>query len=403
MEFLERELRRLLALEENRKKDFYSSRNELQEIWDKLVSLRSHINRFESEIENAKIEDIMNSSVHTSQSSRFNGGSNYYSQQAVDHDDSLTVSSAWREADINVLKDKVRVKVTYKGKIAILEEKVIAGRRQISEWTNILFQGGSGAQIDITTSMNTRKNLLQLSNDVVNMEKELAHTKAALKQMDLELVSALQHAKSNRSSDMSSAYYAHNEAAHDDSMIATHLTRIDLGAPLQHQRTAAGTDVVNMSLSWGAGAQTQTQTQIDGTMKDLITQGPPLSADLADALRGGLDHCLSLVRRRHPRRGADSAAGGAEVNLNMLSECEFSLHEVLTGHAAVVRMNGEAPKMYLLRLERRLGSLLTLELQLQLEFQSKMKALLHNRDMVRRVYFVFIYSSVFYYLNLIYS
>ncbi len=108
----------------------------------------------------------------------------------------------------------------------------------------------------------------------------------------------------------------------------------------------------------------------DESVQDLIANGPPLSTDLANALRHGVEHIFDASNNR--------------TNSNLsLSECEFSLHEVMSGQASIVRINGEAPKVYILRLQRRLGSLLTLELQIQLEFQAKVAHVKQARDVVR--------------------
>ena len=65
--------------------------------------------------------------------------------------------------------------------------------------------------------------------------------------------------------------------------------------------------------------------------------------------------------------------------------CEFSLHEVLSGYARVTRLNGEEPRQYRARLEKRLGALMILDQQLQDELLAKTEDVRRDRDRLREV------------------
>lgn len=120
---LRKDLQRLCVEEEERKREYYGGRADLQEIWDKLVSLRTHINKFESDIENAKIEDIMRGAGGM-------GNIDYATASQRSMTAGLSLESAGRLADINKLKEKLRMKDVLRGRIAIFEDRILDGRRQ---------------------------------------------------------------------------------------------------------------------------------------------------------------------------------------------------------------------------------------------------------------------------------
>lgn len=339
LDFLKQELQRLTNEEEERKRDYNGGRADLQEIWDKLVSLRTHINKFESEIENAKIEDIMRgaSSIEAV---------NYAPSSNRSMNTSMSIESAGRLADINKLKEKLRMKDVVRGRIAILEDKVLDGRRQLAKCSDAMKSGATyytlnseqfrvpAASLSNTTNPSNsahrtlplRQALLAISENVTEWEDELLRSMNELKQLEADVSNKL------NSQDASSSVFSTPSAS-----------------PTKPTTNASNRNTV------------------DESIVDLITHGPPLSADLVNALRNGVEHIFTNTNT---------------TSMNMNSECEFSLHEVTTGQANVVRINGEAPKLYSMRLQRRLGSLLTLELQIQLEFQAKVVHVKQCRDMV---------------------
>jgi hypothetical protein len=77
------------------------------------------------------------------------------------------------------------------------------------------------------------------------------------------------------------------------------------------------------------------------------------------------------------------AEGRGMAYISVALRCEFSLHEVLSGYARVTRLNGEEPKSYRTRLEKRLSALLILDQQLQEELLDKTKDVRRARDQLR--------------------
>jgi len=363
LESLKKELQRLCAEEEERKREYYGGRADLQEIWDKLVSLRTHINKFESDIENAKIEDIMRGSGGM-------GGMDYTSSSQRSMTAGLSLESAGRLADINKLKEKLRTKDVLRGRIAIFEDRILDGRRQLAKCTDAMKSGSShyllsseqyklpsSAPLPISTNVNgsphkqltTRQALLAISENVTEWEDELRRARNELKVIESEMAQEI-----NISTQHSLSYSTIPSA------------------------TGGATGNPNSINPSGAPANRPNTVNNDESVQDLIANGPPLSTDLANALRHGVDHIFDASNNR--------------TNSNLsLSECEFSLHEVMSGQASIVRINGEAPKVFILRLQRRLGSLLTLELQIQLEFQAKVTRVKQARDVVRTKLLSFYY------------
>lgn len=371
MDFLRAELRRLTAEEEERKRAYHGGRADLQEIWDKLVSLRTFINKFETEIESAKIEDIMRGvgSVEAMN----------YIQPSRSANTSVTVNSAGRVADINKLKEKLRMKEILKGRVAVLEEKIVEGRRHIAKCSDAMKQGAQNYTLSIeqysllfanstlsssglaphsgsmAKSVALRQALLGISERVNNWEDELMKCNNELKQLEGDL-----------SRDISYSAVMNHEARMYSNSLSPSKSQQDSFALTPYQGGAQNSSVYNSARK----TLHTSATSADDAVMDIITHGAPLSNDLVNALRQGVDTVFDANNNR------------TSSNLT-LSDCEFSLYEVMSGQAGVMRMNGESPKMYIMRLQKRLGSLLTLELQIQLEFQAKVTEVKHGRDLVR--------------------
>lgn len=374
MDFLRAELRRLTAEEEQQKRAYQGGRADLQEIWDKLVSLRTFINKFETEIESAKIEDIMRGvgSVEAMN----------YIQPSRSANTSMTVNSAGRVADINKLKEKLRMKEVLKGRVAVLEEKIIEGRRHIAKCSDAMKQGAVNYTLSIdqynllfasstlsssgltshtgsmAKSVALRQALLGISERVNNWEDELMKCNNELKQLEGDL-----------SRDISYSAVMNHEARMYGNSLSPTKSQQESFALTPYKSDTQHSSVYN-------SARKTLHTSVastDDAVMDIITHGAPLSNDLVNALRQGVDTVFDVNNNR--------TSSGLT-----LSDCEFSLYEVMSGQAGVMRMNGESPKLYIMRLQKRLSSLLTLELQIQLEFQAKVTEVKHGRDLVRAIF-----------------
>lgn len=375
MDFLKAELRRLTAEEEERKRAYHGGRADLQEIWDKLVSLRTFINKFETEIESAKIEDIMRGVGSVDAMN--------YILPSRNTGSSMTVNSANRVADINKLKEKLRMKEVIKSRVAVLEEKIVDGRRHLAKCSDAMKQGAvnytlsteqynllfmnSTLSSGVLSSPNAgsvaknvalRQALLTISGRVNSWEDELLKSNNELKLLEADLSRDISDATLTSQQDTS--FFVTNASSGVSQQGYGQITPAKSG---MHSDSVYST--ARRTLSNAAASNT------DDAVLDIITHGAPLSSDLINALRQGADTVFDASSNR------TAATAGMS-----LSDCEFSLYEVMSGQAGVTRMNGESPKMYIMRLQKRLGSLLTLELQIQLEFQAKVAEVKHNRDLV---------------------
>jgi predicted nucleic acid-binding Zn-ribbon protein len=368
--FLKTELHRLAADEEGRKKDYHWARAELQEIWDKLVSLRSHINKFQSDIENAKIEEIMRGAGSVM-------ASNYSSASGETY---LSLDSANRAASINKLKEKIRMKDVLKGRISMLEEKIVEGRKQLPRVTESLKLAGLQSQANLSTDLNIstvstpgssadaslsrtmalRQAILTISDKINTWENELLHARNDLKDLEVDL-----------SGEISSITMGHPGAASSGADVADSSVLSRIGPT--PSKLAQSNSHVSAQQSARKTQNLNSTPARDDSINDIIAHGPPLSSSLASALRTGACGSASA---------GITAAGADSSGWTMMQDCEFSVYEVITGQAAVVRLNGEAPALYVMRLQRRLGSLLTLELQMQLEFEGKVAQVKQYRDAV---------------------
>jgi phage shock protein A len=360
--FLRGELHRLLAEEEVRKREYFGHRSDLQEIWDKLTSLKTHINKFQTDVENAKIEEIMReagSAMATNFSSSaesVRGGMRTFS-----------IESAERVAHINKLKEQLRLKDVLRGRVSSLEEKIIEGRKQLYRVTEALKStpvsqsvpstpstsqlNGADGDNSVSRSLALRQAILTISDKVNTWEDELVHARSDLKQVEATIADDL------------SAVTGGGRGSYSTGMASATQSSSGKGVV-----TDSALQTVRSSRAPSASGIT------DDALVDIVSHGPPLTATLAAALRSGTSTELSST---------STLAGADAAQLNMLQECEFSVYEVAAGQATVHRINGEAPSLYIMRLQRRLGSLLTLELQIQLEFQAKLAMVRQSRDMVR--------------------
>lgn len=362
--FLRSELYRLVAEEEQRKKEYLEHRNDLQEVWDKLTSLRTHINKLQTDIENAKIEEIMRDAGSLVASSAFSS-----LERSGSHQSSITLESADRVAIITKLKDKVRMKDVLKARVSSLEEKIVEGRKQLFRVTEALKStptqpSGSldtsvveGSGSSVSRALALRQAILTISDKVNTWEDELVHARSDLKEVDAQLADEI--------SIMTDRLHPGSNSRRDSAG----------GTAGGGRGRSSGSFGSSSALQATRGRQSSAGA-MDDALVDIASHGPPLSASLSAALRtGGAE--LSLIS------GTSTFAGADAAQMNLLQECEFSVYEVLSGQAVVPRINGEAPALYIMRLQRRLGSLLTLELQIQLEFQAKLAQVRQSRDLVR--------------------
>lgn len=329
MSYLRQELQRLVFDEDCRRKAFNESRIALQEVWDKLVNIRSHISDIRAEVENVRIEAITTS---------FEGM--LWHGDADDQSSKLSLQSASRVAEARHMRDKVRLKEALQAKILAVEEQISGRKQQMLHLSQALkdsaqdldFHGGRSLAASTlgARSLEIRSQLLSVSKNLNDMEVQLSEFKSEMQRLQQELTQFLQGQQPRKSStQMPSA-----------------------------QERAAG-DWANKKAAY------------DEIMIELVANGRPFTADLVDEL---LRHCYALESAEESK--ADVTWHHAKPQM------ECSVDEVISSQTQIVRMNGEAPQQYISRLEKRLSTLEYFEVETAQEFQRAVVAVKRFRDLV---------------------
>jgi len=116
-----------LVMEEDRwRKQHNHSRGNLQEAWDKLVQLRTHISLFRSAIEEATIEDVSSQAAANAWKSSLEPENINGSRVP------LTVEAAIKLGDVHGIREKIRLKEGLQRKVALIEELLADLRMQLT-------------------------------------------------------------------------------------------------------------------------------------------------------------------------------------------------------------------------------------------------------------------------------
>ncbi len=209
----------LIELEESKKKEHTLYKGQLQESWDKLVNLRTHINLFKADIEEALIEEPRKSPLQVSTDVK-------KSRNALIPFETLSTK---RLTDVNNLKEKMRLKEELRRKVAVAEQFLLDLRKRMAHRSDALAKlsrrnlHGSGVgkntlnltSISETCSdvqelvlmsdslsvyMETRKEILNMSNDLEKAEEGFLKANNELKSLEKELSMALQQNVESKSS-----------------------------------------------------------------------------------------------------------------------------------------------------------------------------------------------------------
>ena len=117
---------RLIQEEDRWRKQHNHSRGNLQEAWDKLVQLRTHISLFRSAIEEATIEDV------SSQAAAHAWKSSLEPENVNGSRVPLTVEAAIKLGDVHGIREKIRLKEGLQRKVALIEELLADLRMQLT-------------------------------------------------------------------------------------------------------------------------------------------------------------------------------------------------------------------------------------------------------------------------------
>ena len=159
-----------LYKDENFKREEHNhSRRNLQEAWDKLVQLRTHISNFKSAIEGATIEDV---AVQARKGSWTAVNLSFSASNEIP----LTAESAIRLGDAHGIREKVRLKEGLQKKISQVEEFLTDLRSQLahhsSELTKISKTADRILVYDtISSSMTIRQAVITVSKQLEDTER----------------------------------------------------------------------------------------------------------------------------------------------------------------------------------------------------------------------------------------
>jgi len=322
---MQAELQRLQGEEENWRKQHNHSRGNLQEAWDKLVQLRTHISLFRSAIEEATIEDV--SLQAESEAWRV-----AHPDRALTGRVPLTVESAIKFGDVHGIREKLRLKEGLQRKVALVEELLADLRVQLSrhstELTRVNTLGGStygSAAEAVGHSMVLRQAVISISQQLEDAEQDYLSARKELETVEIELSSILEKAR------------AVGDA--------------------EDARTAAA------SAAKASAAEAARASHTEETLSHLVS---------------------AVLQGREPPPAITALTARVHAPAAP-ARCEFSLHEVLSGYARVTRLNGEEPRVYRARLEKRLSALMVLDQQLQDELLVKTEDVRRDRDRLREV------------------
>jgi hypothetical protein len=132
------EFHRIEREEVLRRKQFTDNQHRLQENWDKLVKVKHHINHVKAAIEEVTLEEI---------------GEEAEAVGSLEDDYStLSVSSASRAADMGSIREKMRYKDTMKRHIALVEERLLSVRTDMTARADDLSQLNEQLDLSARTS-----------------------------------------------------------------------------------------------------------------------------------------------------------------------------------------------------------------------------------------------------------
>lgn len=186
---LQNEIRKLKISEQMKRREYAQMQDNVQDTWDKLVNLRSHIALFNSAIEEVRIEEAT-----------------YYANSSLSSMDSndLTSDMATRLSSLHALREKVRLKEGLKAKVTLMEEQLIVLRKKLSDQAEYLSKtsnsmiadaSGSASKETLVTlnehrledSMSARTALLISSRKLEDFESEYLQNVSELELVELEI------------------------------------------------------------------------------------------------------------------------------------------------------------------------------------------------------------------------
>jgi hypothetical protein len=355
-----------LVLKENAKRNEHNhNRGDLQEAWDKLVQLRTHISLFKSAIEEATFEDVSAflGNKDTWQSSDQSLSAN---GQGAEGCLPLTAEAAIRLGDLNDIREKIKIKEELKKNVMDLEDILGELRQKLNKHSIELSRVNNEpdrllVSTSIGASMVMRQVVMSLSLQLEEREREYICSKKNLEVVEMELSSVLERARSHENYNLNLKNAPLDETyPHLKSKYNPHSPNPHSNAPLINKATGQVLDTHNYD-----------DLKIINKMK--FNQNDDKLSNLINIKNDDMVLLENIQKE------------GSDTPFQPTLRCQFSLHEVLSGHARVTRLNGEEAKIYRGRLEKRLTALVILDRQLQEELLLKTGDVRRARDELRDV------------------
>jgi len=314
---LTNEIKKLRMVEDMKRREHASLQDGLQDTWDKLVNLRSHISLFKSSIEEVRVEEAT-----------------YFAHAFADSNEGksseLTSEMATRLGNLHALREKVRLKEALKSKIVMMEEQLDSMRQKLSQSMEELSQNGQSSVINAGSShavTSPQRNPRARSTSptpfqvIAKTEEHRVEDAMSVRAAVLETSRQLEVLEKNYVQSVSELEFVELE--------------------------------INEVLKWNP-------EYADGSADD---EKEPRSTYSLD----------------------ESSSKTSGRSLNQSSYCPVSLHEILSGQAHIIRINGEAPTKYRQRLEKRLAALMVLDEQLQKELNAKNEVVNKVRSVMKDI------------------
>jgi hypothetical protein len=355
-----------LVLKENAKRNEHDhNRGDLQEAWDKLVQLRTHISLFKSAIEEATLEDA-SAFLGTKDIWQSSDRSISANGQGVVGRLPLTAEAAIRLGDLNDIREKIRIKEELQKNVMNLEDILSELRQKLDKHSIELSRVNNEpdrllVSTSIGASMVMRQLVMSLSLQLEEREREYICSKKNLEVVEMELSSLLERARSNEN------YNLNLKNAPLDETYPHLKSKYNPHSPNPHSNTT----LINKLTGQVLDKHNYDDLKIINQMK--LNQNDDKLSNLINIKNDDMVLLENIQKE------------GSDTPFQPTLRCQFSLHEVLSGSARVTRFNGEEAKVYRGRLEKRLTALVILDRQLQEELLLKTEDVRRARDEVRDV------------------
>eukprot|EP01041_Mallomonas_annulata_P000374 gene374-683_t len=397
---IQNELQIITEEEDVKRKIHNQYRNDLQESWDKLVNLRSHILTFQKSIDEAALEEARSyASGHASMQWETPASASQGSSQRSE----MTLESTYRLADLQILQQKLPLREALRERMIASETRLKALREELDVKSDSLTRcgrelggggggssmGGGSSGVDtggggmdlISRSMDLRQSLMAVSRELEEAESEYVRSSAEFEIIESELTRCMRGMSladtttiTGASSNRGGGGGTGTGRGDGIDMSKLYLDTSGYRTPGLHHTPSLGPDIPPYMYNTNT-----TATSSDNNVNNNNINNNPWNisqnSNSSNNMSGALMTIGVGMGMGEGGGGGSSLGGGSGVG--------FSLHEVLGGHAMVRRLNGEHPYSYRTRLEARLVSLGVLEGQCRVDVEAAAELVRKARDELR--------------------